>query len=127
MSVRKDIPHQHLQKFSIIDFSQEMVLLVILQEEEKETILGVGQYGIEEESHTAEIAFAVRDDYQNQGIATELLSYLTYLAKKAGLLGFTAEVLFENRAMIHVFEKMGFAIQRKMSEGVYELKMTFTQ
>ncbi|MGK7946977.1 MAG: GNAT family N-acetyltransferase [Microcystaceae cyanobacterium] len=127
MSVRKDIPHQQLQKLSIIDFTQDMVLLAIIEEEEKETILGVGQYGIEEESHTAEIAFAVRDDYQNQGIATALLSYLTYLGKKAGLLGFTAEVLFENRAMIHVFEKMGFAIQRRMSEGVYELKMTFTQ
>ncbi|MGK7932921.1 MAG: GNAT family N-acetyltransferase [Microcystaceae cyanobacterium] len=127
MSVRKDIPHQQLQKFSIIDFTQEMVLLAILQEAEKETILGVGQYGIEEESHTAEIAFAVGDDYQNQGIATELLSYLTYLGKKAGLLGFTAEVLFENRAMIHVFEKMGFAIQKRMSEGVYELKMNFTK
>ena len=31
----------------------------------------------------------VRDDYQGAGIGTELLSYLTYLAKRAGLRGFT--------------------------------------
>jgi len=27
--------------------------------------------------------------------------------------------------MLHLFEKMGFDIQRKVSEGVYELKMMF--
>jgi len=42
------------------------------------------------------------------------------------LLGFTAEVLMENRPMLHLFEKMGFDIQRKVSEGVFELKMMFT-
>ena len=52
------------------------------------------------------MAFAVRDDMQNRGIGTELLSYLILLAKREGLLGFTAEVLAENRPMLHVFEKM---------------------
>jgi ribosomal protein S18 acetylase RimI-like enzyme len=73
----------------------------------------------------AEVAFAVRDDYQNKGIGTELLSYLTYLANRQGLLGFTAEVLMENRPMLHLFEKMGFDIQKRREEGVYELEMMF--
>jgi GNAT superfamily N-acetyltransferase len=125
MSVRKDIPHEHLQKFSIIDFSQEMVILAISQQKEKEEIIGVGQYGIDEVKHEAEVAFAVKDNYHNQGIAHQLLSYLTYLAKKQGLLGFTAEVLLENRPMLHLFETMGFNLERKMTEGVYELRMTW--
>ena len=33
-----------------------------------------------------EIALVIRDDYQDKGIGTELLSYLTYLAKRNGLL-----------------------------------------
>jgi acyl-CoA hydrolase/RimJ/RimL family protein N-acetyltransferase len=125
ISMRKDIPHERLQKFSIIDFSQEMVILAVKQQEQKEEILGLGQYEIDEETHTAEVAFVVRDDYQNQGIGTQLLSYLTYLAKNQGLLGFTAEILLENRAMLHVFEKMGFTIKRIITEGVYELNMTW--
>jgi acyl-CoA hydrolase/RimJ/RimL family protein N-acetyltransferase len=125
ISVRKDMPHERLQKFSIIDFTQEMVILAVKEREEKEEVLGIGQYGIDEETHTAEAAFVVKDNYQNQGIGTQLLSYLTYLAKKQGLLGFTAEVLLENKAMIHVFEKMGFKIKRIMTEGVYELNMTW--
>ena len=87
--------------------------------------MGVGQYCINEAMHTAEVAFVVRDDYQHRGIGTELLSYLTYLAKRHGLLGFTAEVLVENRPMLNLFEKMGFDIDKRSDEGVYELNMAF--
>jgi acyl-CoA hydrolase/ribosomal protein S18 acetylase RimI-like enzyme len=125
ISVREDMPHERLQEFVAIDYTQEMVILAVIQKEEKEVIVGVGQYGIGQDIHTAEVAFAVRDDYQNKGIGSELLSYLTLLAKKQGLLGFYAEVLAENRPMLHLFEKMGFDIKKRREEGVYELEMTF--
>ena len=125
ISVREDMPHERLQGFVAIDYTQEMVILAVIQKEEKEVIVGVGQFGIYQALHTAEVAFAVRDDYQNKGIGTELLSYLTFLAKKQGLLGFYAEVLAENRPMLHLFEKMGFDIKKKQEEGVYELEMAF--
>ena len=92
---------------------------------ETEEVIGVGQYSMIGSTHTAEVAFAVRDEYQNRGIGTALLSYLAFLAKKQGLLGFIAEVLMENRPMLHLFEKMGFDIEKSVSEGVYELTMAF--
>jgi acyl-CoA hydrolase/GNAT superfamily N-acetyltransferase len=125
ISMRKDMPHERLQQFVVIDYTKEMVILALLQEGEKEKIVGIGQYSVHEASHTAEVAFAVRDDQQNKGIGTTLLTYLTYLGKRRGLLGFTAEVLVENRPMLHLFEKMGFDISKRISEGVYELNMTF--
>jgi RimJ/RimL family protein N-acetyltransferase len=125
ISARKNFPHERLQEFVIIDYTVEMVILAVLQEEEKEEIVGVGQYAIDETTHTAEVAFAVRDDYQGRGIGTELLTYLTLLAKRRGLLGFTAEVLVENTRMLRLFEKMGFDIQKRMELGTYELRMAF--
>jgi RimJ/RimL family protein N-acetyltransferase len=125
MSVRKDMPHQRLQEFSIIDFTQAMVILATKREEQKEEILGLGQYGIDEPIHTAEVALVVRDDYHYRGIGTQMLVYLTYLAKRQGLLGFTAQVLVDNRPMIRVFEKMGFDLKKRMDEGVYDLEMKF--
>jgi acyl-CoA hydrolase/GNAT superfamily N-acetyltransferase len=125
ISTRQDMPHERLQKFVAIDYTKEMVILAVIQKEEKEEVVGVGQFGINPVIHIAEVGFAVRDNYQNKGIGTELLSYLTYLAKKQGLLGFYAEVLLENRPMLHLFEKMGFDIRKRREEGVYELEMTF--
>jgi len=127
MSARKDMPHERLQDFVIIDYSREMFILAVLQKDEIEEVVGVGQYGIDEVSHSAEVAFAVRDTHQGQGIGTELLGYLTVLAKRQGLLGFTAEVLFENRPMMQVFESAGFDLEKKSTQGVYELKMTFRE
>jgi RimJ/RimL family protein N-acetyltransferase len=125
ISVRKDMPHERLQEFVIIDYTREMVILATVKEAEMEKVVAVGQYGINDQIHSAEVSLVVRDDYQNKGIGTALLSYLTYLAKREGLMGFTAEVLVENKPMIHLFEKMGFDIQKRSAQGVYELKMAF--
>ena len=125
MSLRQDMPHERLQEFVVIDHTKEMLVLACLKEGDVEKIVGMGQYFINENDHTAEVALVARDDYQGKGIGRELLSYLTYLAKKEGLLGFVAEVLVENRPMLHLFETMGFDIQRQNEAGVYELKLTF--
>jgi acyl-CoA hydrolase/GNAT superfamily N-acetyltransferase len=126
MSVLKSMPHERLQNFVAIDFTKEMVILaIIFPEEEREEVIGLGQYSINEATHTADAAFAVRDDYQGQGVGSELLKYLTYLAKKRGLLGFTADVLADNWRMLHLFEKMGFDTKRRLEAGAYELTMMF--
>jgi len=112
----------------VIDYTEKMAILAVTKDQQKEEIVGVGRYAIEEGSHTANVAFVVRDDYQNQGIGRELLSYLTYLAKRQGLLGFSAEVLVDNRRMLRLFrnfEQEGFDIERKIELGVFYLKITF--
>ena len=123
-SARKDMPHRRLQEFVALDYSKVMVILAVIGREEKETIIGVGQFSVDENTHTAELAFVVKDEYQNKGVGAELNSYLTYLAKKQGLLGFTAEVLADNAPTLHLLEKMGFEIE-KSEAGVHELKLMF--
>ncbi len=125
ISARTDMPHERLQEFVVIDYTREMVILAVTGEPGQETVIGVGQYGIDEQTHTAEVALVVRDDHQNKGVGTELLNYLTYLAKRQGLLGFTAEVLVGNQPMMHLFEKAGFTIEKRREAGVYELRMLF--
>ncbi len=127
MSLRQDMPHERLQEFVVVDYTKEMLILACIREEEAEKIVGMGQYFINGNNHTAEVAMVSRDDYQGKGIGRVILSYLTYLAKREGLLGFTAEVLVENRPMLHLFETMGFDIQTQNEAGVYELKMTFRE
>ncbi|PIU54658.1 MAG: acetyl-CoA hydrolase, partial [Deltaproteobacteria bacterium CG07_land_8_20_14_0_80_38_7] len=125
LSVRKDMPHERLQNFVIVDYTKHTTILAVKKDSEKEIVIGIGEYNIEESSRTGNIAFAVRDDFQSKGVGTELLSYLILLAKKEGLLGFTAEVLVDNTPMLHLFEKMSFDTQKRTIEGVCELKLAF--
>jgi GNAT superfamily N-acetyltransferase len=71
------------------------------------------------------VAVAVRDDQQNLGVGTEILSYLKQIARRRGLLGFTARVGQENAPMLHLFEKMGLDTRSKATQGVYLLDMHF--
>ena len=122
ISLRTDMPHELLQQYVIFDNTMKTIILAVRKQDEKEIILGVGQYAIDESVHTADIAFAVRDEEQSKGIGTTLLSYLTYLGKRQGLLGFNATVLVDNKPMLHIFEKNEFEVQ-SISTGLYELKL----
>ncbi len=125
ISARKDIPHEMLQDFVVIDYTRKMVILAVLGESGKETIVGIGQYDLNRDMHTAEIALAVGDEYQKQGIGMVLITYLTHLAKRRGLLGFTAEVLLGNDPVFRLFDRMGFGVKKRNESGIYEMKLSF--
>lgn len=108
VSTRRDMPHERLQEFVVVNYAEEVSIQAVILKDAKEEIVGLGRYYLDENTHTAEVAFTVKDAFQNRGIGTELLEYLTYLAKKRGLIGFVAEVLKENLPMLHVFTKANF-------------------
>ncbi len=67
LSARKDMPHERLQEFVVVDYAKQMSLLAVLSEDgKKETVIGLGQYLIYDDSYTAQVAFVVRDDYENE-------------------------------------------------------------
>jgi acyl-CoA hydrolase/GNAT superfamily N-acetyltransferase len=128
ISSRMDMPHERLQEYVVVDHLRETVMLAVIKEDDRDTVVGIGQYVIyDEQSHAAEVAIVIRDDYQHKGIGRELIGYLEYLAKKQGVLGFTASVLMDNRTMLGLFEHMGFDIEKRNEAGMYELKMTFRE
>jgi GNAT superfamily N-acetyltransferase len=125
MSVRMDMPHERLQEFGVVNYASSMMILAIVEGDSKETIAAIGQYEINKDMHTAEVALVVKDEYQNMGVGHDLLSYLTRLARRRGLLGFTADVLVENKPMLSLFKNMGFDTEKRSEEGVYEMRMMF--
>jgi acyl-CoA hydrolase/GNAT superfamily N-acetyltransferase len=125
ITLRRYLPHEVLQKMTAIDFTKQMVILAVIAEGEKETVVGVGQYVVMGDTHTAEIALAVRDEYQKRGIGAQLLDYMTQVARRQGLLGFTADVLGENSPVIKLLEKSGLGLKKSLSDGVNYLKATF--
>lgn len=128
LSRREDLPRQMLQDlFLVIDYTKQMVILATVEHEGAEILIGVGQYAVLEDSLTAQVALVVRDDYHHQGLGTELLSYLAYIAKKQGLQGFTAEILPDNKHVLHLLEKTGHVVEKKFTAGVYLMEIAFEE
>ena len=124
-SKRFDMPHERIQGMITTDYTRQMVICAVIPLDRKEMIVGVGRYQIDDSTYWADIALAVRDDYQKRGICSALLSYMTHHAKRQGLLGFTAAVLMENEPMLKTFAKGGFDISGKLEFGFYNLKLAF--
>ena len=125
MSLRKDMPHSRRQDFVVIDYTKELTMLACIEEKGKEWVVGMGQIIKIADKRIGEVAFAIRDDYHNMEIATEMIKYLTEIAISDDMEGFRAEVLVENKAMLRVFEKMAFDLEKTMEDGVYEIIMRF--
>jgi len=119
MGAKRDFSEKERDFFLNIDFVNHVALVATVKEAERVFIVAGGRY-IVEKPGTAEIAFAVVDDYQGQGIGAVLLRHLATIARQAGLKEFTAEVLPDNTPMLKVFERSGLKVSTKRSaDGVH--------
>jgi len=107
----------------VIDYAKEMIILAVVEDEGRETVVGLGEYYLDEERLWANVAFAVRDSFQNRGVGTELLAFLIHVARRQGLLGLTAEVLKENEPMLRVFEKAGTSVEKSSAEESWDVRI----
>jgi acetyl coenzyme A synthetase (ADP forming)-like protein len=71
----------------------------------------------------AEVAFAVADALQGQGVGTRLLEQLAAAAAAEGISTFVAEVMPDNQPMLRVFADAGFAVSRRLEGGTTEVQL----
>jgi acyl-CoA hydrolase/GNAT superfamily N-acetyltransferase len=125
MSRSKRVPRREIQNFVFIDHRSELAIVCTVPEAHGEDIIAVGRYYLDEKTNMAEVAFVVRDDWQNRGIGTQLFRYLTQVAMRNGIRGFTAEVLRDNRAMQRVLHKTSYSVNVEPHEDVYSFVIEF--
>ncbi len=119
------MPHHKLKKFVNIDYVDNMALVAVTREDEHEMIVAVGRYSVDKASNAAEVAFIVRDDWQGQGLAITIFNQLLKVARKRGIVRFTAEVLSDNARMMHIFHKCAPGkIESTLESGIYHFSFS---
>jgi len=118
--------HRQIQNFVYIDHRKDVAIVGTVPEAHGEDIIAVGRYYLDEKTNRAEVAFVIRDDWQNRGIGTFLFNHLVTIAKRNGISGFTAEVLRDNLRMQAIFNHSGYRVQSKLEEDVYSFRIDFS-
>jgi acyl-CoA synthetase (NDP forming)/GNAT superfamily N-acetyltransferase len=116
-SPKPELTDKELAHFTNIDMIDRAALVV----ESHDEFTAWASYERWPGRNEAEAAFMVDDDHHGQGIATLLLEHLAAIARANGIEHFTAEVLADNRAMLAVFAKAGWPLQRRFESGIVDL------
>lgn len=101
------------------DVDDHVVLLAL----DAGQIVGVGEYRRVLDLPEVDVAFAVADSHQHQGIGTVLLEDLAMIARAAGFQRLVAETLAANAAMMLVFRTVGLVHRSWYEQGQIHVEL----
>jgi RimJ/RimL family protein N-acetyltransferase len=113
---KRDLSDEELRQITECDGVRAVVLVAVTGHGAEERIVGLGQYA--RRGSAAQVAFAVDEDFQGQGIASRLLRRLSRIAREQGVEQFEADVLVDNGPMLAVFRHAGLPLRRTEDDGV---------
>ena len=114
---RRGFTEREIAGFVEIDFVDHVALVAVAEEDGRPVIAGGARYVVLRPG-SAEVAFAVVDEYQGRGVGTALMRHIAAIARGAGLRELVAEVLPENAAMLGVLRRAGVARSLRHEAGV---------
>lgn len=100
--------------------AKQLTLIVSRIVDGTSRIIATGSYVARDEA-TAEVAFAVDDEFQGKGLGGLLLERLALLAARSGFVRFWATTLVENRLMLETFRQSGFPLHSKVGDECVEI------
>ena len=113
--------HKDVQQLTNIDYNQDLSIVGTVPSVSGEKIVAVAQYFLDPKTQAAEVAFIVQDEWQQKGMGTFLLNYLTQIAKQRSVKRFYAKVLPSNKSMLAIFHNSGYQVKTAFDGEVYNV------
>jgi acetyltransferase len=105
------VAHARLARICFIDYDREMALVAeYVHEDGKASLIGIGRLTQLPGTKDGEFALLIRDDFQGQGLGTELLRRLVQVGQREGLERIVADILARNTPMQRMARRLGFQI-----------------
>lgn len=105
MHAIESLPPRMIAQFTKIDYDRHMAFCAL---PEDGSLIGVARYSINPDGTSSEFAIAIADDWQRQGLSTQLMHLLIEHAQEHNLQSISGEVLARNQPMRGLMESMGF-------------------
>ena len=121
----KEFSQKQIQNFVYVDHRKEVAIVGTIPGAAEEEIIALSGYYLDEKTNRAEVALVVLDEWQNRGIGTFMLKYLTQIAQKNGIRGFTAEIHITNRKMQTVMHKSSGKLESSLDGSVFSMRSDF--
>jgi ribosomal protein S18 acetylase RimI-like enzyme len=122
MGIRREFSDKEIDSYVNVDFISHVALVGVIEERGQPTIVGAGRYVVVGPG-AAELAFAVVDQYQGQGIGSTLMRHLIAIARQSGLKELVADVLADNAAMLKIFQRSGLSMTTRREASAVHIQL----
>nr|WP_299406226.1 bifunctional acetate--CoA ligase family protein/GNAT family N-acetyltransferase [Acaryochloris sp. IP29b_bin.148] len=124
MKLQTRVAHDRLTRICFVDYDCEIALVAEYEDPQslEHQILGVARLSKLHSTQSAEFGMLVQDQFQGQGLGTELLKSLLQVGEVEGLEAIKADILPDNRAMQSLCQKIGFQLKHQGDtiEAIYK-------
>lgn len=113
------VAHHRLVRICFGDYDRDLALVAELEQrgpDGERPIIAVGRLGKLPGTNRGEFALLVGDEWQGQGLGTELLTMIVRIARDEKLSHVGADILPENVEMQGVARRAGFSIDKRYEE-----------
>ncbi|KAF0206036.1 MAG: hypothetical protein FD173_510 [Gallionellaceae bacterium] len=111
MNSMQELSQSMLVRFTQIDYSREMALIAVTEENGKEVELGVARFSTNPDGESCEFALVVADRMRGKGLGQKLMTAVMDAARSKGLKVIEGEVLRNNTDMLHLIDRLGFKVE----------------
>ncbi|MCL4502018.1 MAG: bifunctional acetate--CoA ligase family protein/GNAT family N-acetyltransferase [Deltaproteobacteria bacterium] len=115
--------HEMLIRFTQNDYDREISLVAVGQPPAPEVILGMGHLFMDSSRETGEFAIMVGDQWQGNGLGSEIVGRLIDVAREQGVQRLWGEILAQNQPMLEMAKKMGFTVTKDIENQTCRVEM----
>ena len=115
----------HAEHLASVGYEEEMTFAAVAGGQEPGQIVGTASYFLDPETGLADVAYMVDPEWQGVGLGSALHAITLDYARRHGVLGFTADVLTENEAMMEIFRRSPGELEIMEIDDRYEVSLTW--
>lgn len=121
MNTMHELSESMLVSLTQIDYSREMALIAVIQEQDREIALGVARYAVNPDGASCKFALVVADNVTGKGLGQKLMISLMEAARERGLKTIEGEVLKNNHNMLKLMNRLGFSTESGEDQGIVKV------
>jgi acetyltransferase len=127
LKLSQRVAHERLTRICFNDYDREIALVAELKvpKGEEKKILGVGRLSKQHTPGEAEFAVLINDEWQRQGLGSELLRRLIEIGRDEKLKHLSGAILADNHAMQHICRKVGFKVVHNSDTNSFLASYTY--
>lgn len=125
MKLEQRTDHDRLTRMCFIDYDRQMAFVADWRNPEtgQREIVGISRLVKSHTGTEGEVAVIVSDSFQHRGLGTALVRQVVDFARGEKLERLTATMLFENRPMQKVFQRLGFQLHNSVDNESLEAEL----